>query len=99
MFVLFTNPRGSSGYGADFTFSTRGRWGAEDYDDLMKAVDIASVRADVDSTRMGVTGGSYGGFMSAWSTTEKNRLRTGPTGRLLLDGTHLHRPPHPPRLT
>jgi dipeptidyl aminopeptidase/acylaminoacyl peptidase len=41
MFVLFTNPRGSSGYGADFTYSTRGRWFAEDYQDLMKAVDIA----------------------------------------------------------
>ena len=36
MFVLFTNPRGSSGYGGDFTYSTRGRWGMEDYEDLMK---------------------------------------------------------------
>ena len=35
MWVLYTNPRGSSGYGADFTYSTRGRWGAEDYEDLM----------------------------------------------------------------
>src|SRR3990170_8038253 len=34
MFVLYTNPRGSSGYGADFTYSTRGRWGLEDYEDL-----------------------------------------------------------------
>ena len=42
MLVLFTNPRGSSGYGADFTYSTRGRWFAEDYEDLMKAVDIAA---------------------------------------------------------
>jgi dipeptidyl aminopeptidase/acylaminoacyl peptidase len=42
MWVLFTNPRGSSGYGADFTYSTRGRWGLEDYEDLMKAVDIGS---------------------------------------------------------
>ena len=58
MWVLFTNPRGSSGYGADFTYSTRGRWGAEDYEDIMKAVDIAAARPDVDSTRMGVTGGS-----------------------------------------
>ena len=43
--VLFTNPRGSSGYGADFTYSTRGRWFAEDYEDLMKAVDLAAKRA------------------------------------------------------
>ncbi|MFS8639154.1 MAG: prolyl oligopeptidase family serine peptidase, partial [Gemmatimonadota bacterium] len=60
MWVLFTNPRGSSGYGADFTYSTRGEWGGDDYLDLMKAVDIAAARPDVDSTRMGVTGGSYG---------------------------------------
>ena len=45
MWVLFTNPRGSSGYGADFTYTTRGRWGAEDYEDLMKAVDIAVASA------------------------------------------------------
>ncbi|HEX9483098.1 MAG TPA: S9 family peptidase [Gemmatimonadaceae bacterium] len=88
MFVLFTNPRGSSGYGADFTFSTRGRWGAEDYDDLMKAVDIASVRADVDSTRMGVTGGSYGGFMTAWITTKTNRFRAAQTDRMISEWTY-----------
>jgi dipeptidyl aminopeptidase/acylaminoacyl peptidase len=75
MFVLYTNPRGSSGYGADFTYSTRGRWGAEDYEDLMKAVDIAARRPDVDSTKMGVTGGSYGGFMTAWITTKTNRFK------------------------
>jgi dipeptidyl aminopeptidase/acylaminoacyl peptidase len=41
----------------------------------MKAVDIVSTRADVDSTRMGVTGGSYGGFMTAWITTKTNRFK------------------------
>lgn len=83
MWVLFTNPRGSSGYGADFTYSTRGRWGAEDYEDLMKAVDIAAARPDVDSTRMGVTGGSYGGFMTAWITTKTNRFRAAQTDRMI----------------
>ena len=77
MYVLFTNPRGSSGYGADFTYTTRGRWGAEDYQDLMKAVDIVAARPDVDSTRMGVTGGSYGGFMTAWITDEDQSLQGG----------------------
>ena len=79
MWVLYTNPRGSSGYGADFTYATRGRWGAEDYEDLMKAVDIAAARPDVDSTRMGVTGGSYGGFMTAWITTKTNRFKAAVT--------------------
>ena len=83
MFVLFTNPRGSSGYGADFTYSTRGRWGMEDYEDLMKAVDIVAQRADVDSTRMGVTGGSYGGFMTAWITTKTNRFKAAQADRMI----------------
>jgi dipeptidyl aminopeptidase/acylaminoacyl peptidase len=83
MWVLFTNPRGSSGYGADFTYSTRGRWGMEDFQDLMKAVDIAAVRPDVDSTKMGVTGGSYGGFMTAWVTTKTNRFKAAQADRMI----------------
>jgi dipeptidyl aminopeptidase/acylaminoacyl peptidase len=88
MFVLFTNPRGSSGYGADFTYSTRGRWGAEDYQDLMKAVDIAAKRPDVDSTRMGVTGGSYGGFMTAWVETKTNRFKAAEADRMISEWTY-----------
>ena len=88
MYVLFTNPRGSSGYGADFTYSTRGRWGAEDYEDLMKATDVAAKRSDVDSTRMGVTGGSYGGFMTAWITTKTNRFKAAQTDRMISDWTY-----------
>ncbi|HET6680558.1 MAG TPA: S9 family peptidase [Gemmatimonadaceae bacterium] len=83
MFVLFTNPRGSSGYGADFTYATRGRWFAEDYEDLMNAVDIAARRPDVDSTRMGVTGGSYGGVMTAWVTAKTNRFKAAQTDRMI----------------
>lgn len=88
MYVLFTNPRGSSGYGADFTYATRGRWGAEDFEDLMKATDIVARRSDVDSTRMGVTGGSYGGFMTAWITTKTNRFRAAQTDRMISDWTY-----------
>jgi dipeptidyl aminopeptidase/acylaminoacyl peptidase len=88
MFVLFTNPRGSSGYGGDFTYSTRGRWGAEDYQDLMKAVDIAAKRPDVDSTRMGVTGGSYGGFMTAWVETKTNRFKAAEADRMISEWTY-----------
>jgi dipeptidyl aminopeptidase/acylaminoacyl peptidase len=83
MMVLYTNPRGSSGYGADFTYITRGKWGGDDYLDLMKAVDIAAARPDVDSTRMGVTGGSYGGFMTAWVTTKTNRFKAAQTDRMI----------------
>jgi dipeptidyl aminopeptidase/acylaminoacyl peptidase len=83
MWVLYTNPRGSSNYGAAFTYATRGRWGLEDYEDLMRAVDIAARRPDVDSTRMGVTGGSYGGFMTAWITTRTGRFRAAQADRMI----------------
>ena len=85
MFVLYTNPRGSSGYGADFTYATRGRWGMEDYEDLMKAVDIAIQRPDVDADNLGVTGGSYGGFMTAWITTKTHRFKAAQTDRMISD--------------
>ena len=83
MFVLYTNPRGSSGYGADFTYSTRGRWGMEDFEDLMKAVDIVIERDDVDRENIGVTGGSYGGFMTAWITTKTDRFKAAQTDRMI----------------
>jgi dipeptidyl aminopeptidase/acylaminoacyl peptidase len=81
--VLYTNPRGSSGSGAEFTYSTRGRWFAEDYKDLMQATDIAARRADVDSTRMAVTGGSYGGVMTAWITSHTNRYKAAEADRMI----------------
>ena len=88
MYVLFTNPRGSSGYGADFTYATRGRWGLEDYEDIMKAVDIAARRPDIDATRLGATGGSYGGFMTTWISTRTNRFRAIQTDRTITDWTY-----------
>ena len=88
MHVLFTNPRGSSGYGADFTYSTRGRWGLEDYEDIMKAVDLVAQRPDVDATRIGATGGSYGGFMTTWISTRTTRFRAIQTDRTITDWTY-----------
>ena len=85
MMVLYTNPRGSSGYNTEFTYATRGRWGAEDYVDIMKATDIIAARTDVDSTRMGVTGGSYGGFMTAWIETKTNRFKAAEADRMIVN--------------
>ena len=81
--TLFTNPRGSTGYGHAFTFATRGRWGMEDYQDLMQAVDVAIARAKggVDTTRMAVLGGSYGGFMTNWIVGHTQRFRVAQTDR------------------
>jgi dipeptidyl aminopeptidase/acylaminoacyl peptidase len=87
LMVLYTNPRGSSGTSNFFTNASRGDWGGKDYQDLMKAVDIAAVRPDVDSTRMGVAGGSYGGFMTAWITTKTNRFKAAEADRMISDWT------------
>ena len=87
-FVLFTNPRGSSGTNGSFTNASRGDWGGKDYIDLMKGVDWAAARPDVDSTKMGVTGGSYGGFMTAWVETKTNRFKAAETDRMISDWTY-----------
>jgi len=85
--TLFTNPRGSSGYGRPFTFATRGRWGMEDYQDLMQAVDVAIARSKggVDTTRMAVLGGSYGGFMTNWIVGHTSRFRVAQTDRSIFN--------------
>ena len=85
--MLFTNPRGSTGYGHTFTFSTRGRWGMEDYQDLMQAVDVAIARAKggVDTTRLAVLGGSYGGFMTNWVVGHTHRFRVAQTDRSIFN--------------
>jgi dipeptidyl aminopeptidase/acylaminoacyl peptidase len=85
--TLFINPRGSTGYGHSFTYATRGRWGMEDYQDLMQAVDVAVARnkGGVDTTRMAVLGGSYGGFMTNWIVGHTNRFRVAQTDRSIFN--------------
>ena len=78
--VLFTNPRASTGYGEDFRWGTWGGWGFNDYDDVMAAVDHAVVEYSIDTTRMGVTGYSYGGFLTNWIITQTDRFRTAIAG-------------------
>ena len=76
--VLYLNPRGSSGYGQRFSDGTLNEWGGGDYRDLMLGVDEALRRnAWIDGARMGVTGGSYGGFMTNWIVTQTPRFRAG----------------------
>jgi dipeptidyl aminopeptidase/acylaminoacyl peptidase len=64
--VLYTNPRGSTGYGEKFLWATWGGWGVKDYEDLMAGVDHVVKKYPIDEKRMGVSGGSYGGFMTNW---------------------------------
>jgi dipeptidyl aminopeptidase/acylaminoacyl peptidase len=74
--VLYLNPRGSSGYGQKFSDGTLNEWGGGDYRDLMAGVDEALHRYNwIDQFRLGVTGGSYGGFMTNWIITQTPRFK------------------------
>jgi dipeptidyl aminopeptidase/acylaminoacyl peptidase len=74
--VLYLNPRGSSGYGQKFSDGTLNEWGGGDYRDLMAGVDQALRRYIwIDQDRLGVTGGSYGGFMTNWIITQTPRFK------------------------
>lgn len=79
--VLYTNPHGSQGYGQDFVAATHHDWGGRDYRDLMGAVDWALKLGWVDPERLGVTGGSYGGYMTNWTITQTSRFRAAVTCR------------------
>jgi len=64
--VVYTNPRGSTNYGEKFLWATWGGWGNLDFEDVMGGVDYAKTKYSVDEKRMGVTGYSYGGFLTNW---------------------------------
>ena len=81
-FVLYPNPRGSSGYGHEFTYATRGQWGEMDQEDYLGGVDAAVARyAEIDADRVGVAGGSYGGYMTNWLTATTDRFAAAVTSR------------------
>jgi dipeptidyl aminopeptidase/acylaminoacyl peptidase len=74
--VLYTNPRGSQGYGEAFTRAVIGDWGGGDFADLMAAVDAAQRSCDfIDPERLGVMGGSYGGFLTSWTVGHTQRFK------------------------
>ena len=78
--VLYTNPRGSTEYGEKFLWGTWGGWGGVDYDDVMAGVDHVLARYPIDSKRLGVTGYSYGGFLTNWVITQTPRFAAAIVG-------------------
>ena len=73
-FVFFCNPRGGDGRGNEFA-DIRGKYGTIDYEDLMKFTDVVLEQyPQIDSKRVGVTGGSYGGYMTNWIIGHTNRF-------------------------
>jgi len=80
--VFFTNPRGSTGYGEKFERGIELNWGGNDYVDVMNGVDAALAKYPwIDTARLGVTGGSYGGYLTNWIISHTNRFKAAVTIR------------------
>ncbi len=79
-YVLLPNPRGSYGQGEDFTRANVKDFGGSDLRDDLAGVDTAIKKYPIDPNRLGVTGWSYGGFMTMWTVTQTNRFRTAVAG-------------------
>ena len=81
--VIMPNPRGSTGYGAEFAHGTVAAWGENDYDDVMAAIDHGIEIGLVDPTRTGVGGWSYGGILTNYVITQTTRFQAAMSGASL----------------
>lgn len=77
--VVWTNPRGSQGYGEAFTRAVLEDWGGKDSQDILLGLDHAIGLGFIDPARVAVTGGSYGGFMTNWLIGHTTRFRCAVT--------------------
>ncbi len=90
-YVFYPNPRGSSGYGHDFMYATRGEWGLMDEEDFLSGVDAVLERyPEIDPARLGVAGGSYGGYATNWLTARSDRFAAAVTSRSIVSLETLH---------
>ena len=83
--VLYTNPRGSIGYGHDFALAVRGAWAEKDSLDILAGVDAVIAKGYIDEQRLAVMGGSYGGFMTNWLIGHSDRFQAAITDRSVTD--------------
>jgi dipeptidyl aminopeptidase/acylaminoacyl peptidase len=79
-FVFYPNPRGSFGHGEAFTRANVKDFGYGDFRDILRGVDKVVKDLPVDNERVGITGWSYGGFMTMWAVTQTNRFRAAVAG-------------------
>lgn len=84
-FLLLPNPRGSYGMGEAYTRSNVKDFGGGDFRDIMAGVDEAIKSLPVDPQRLGITGWSYGGYMSMWAVTQTHRFKAAVIGAGLSD--------------
>ena len=83
--VFYTNPRGGAGRGETFAGSIVADWGSIDYSDCMDAADYLERHPNVNKNKLGVTGGSYGGFMTNWIVGHTDRFKAAVTQRSVVD--------------
>ena len=83
--VFYCNPRGSSGYGQDFRMAIHTNWGLADYRDYLIGVDRVVDQGYVDADRLAITGGSYGGYMTAWIIGHDDRFKAAVSQRGVYD--------------
>lgn len=79
--VFFSNPRGSKGYGHDFCAAIRGDWGNKDWDDVQAVTAFMREQSFVNPRRLGIMGGSYGGYMTNWAIGHTREFRAAITDR------------------
>jgi len=87
--VYFCNPRGGQGYGEKHALAIDNGWGTVDYDDLMAFADLVADRSYIDTSRRGVTGGSYGGYMTNWIIGHTDRFAAAVTQRCVSNLTSM----------
>jgi dipeptidyl aminopeptidase/acylaminoacyl peptidase len=83
--LFYPNPRGSYGQGEAFTRANRRDFGGGDLRDILAGIDAAERAAPIDDARLGLMGGSYGGFMAMWTNTQTNRFKAIVSGAGLSD--------------
>lgn len=83
--VLYTNPRGSTSYGASFGNAIHKNYPGPDYDDLMAGVDAVIDRGAIDTNRLYVTGGSGGGVLTAWIVGKTDRFRAAVSAKPVIN--------------
>lgn len=88
--VYFSNPRGSQGYGQEHAGAIANRWGTVDYADLMAWADYMEKQPYIDKARMGVTGGSYGGYMTSLIIGKTNRFKAAVAQRVVSNLTSFY---------
>lgn len=79
--VFYCNPRGADGHGQQFMRALHGAWGTVAMADILAGVDALLEKGFVDENRMAVTGGSYGGYMTAWIVSHTDRFKAAVSQR------------------